>query len=102
MSGESGDKTNNSRRPKRKKTLLELRDEESSLIQERRELKRRLSKLNIHLEEQRSINQELKRMKKEESRRRASSKSELVPDLNIPFEEDVALLSSSSSVMLVS
>ncbi|KAI3463444.1 hypothetical protein Pfo_020107 [Paulownia fortunei] len=52
-----------SKRSRKKKTLAELKDEENSLIKERRELKREIAALRMNLEKQRATNEHLKRMK---------------------------------------
>ncbi|XP_042063931.1 uncharacterized protein LOC121807713 isoform X2 [Salvia splendens] len=57
-----GEKTN-SKRSRKKKTLAELKDEESSLLNERRELKREMAALRMNLERQRATHEKLKRMK---------------------------------------
>ncbi|XP_047968718.1 uncharacterized protein LOC125212553 isoform X2 [Salvia hispanica] len=57
-----GEKTN-SKRSRKKKTLAELKDEESSLLKERRELKREMAALRMNLERQRATHERLKRMK---------------------------------------
>ncbi|XP_057794949.1 uncharacterized protein LOC131011169 [Salvia miltiorrhiza] len=57
-----GEKTN-SKRSRKKKTLAELKDEESSLLKERRELKREMTALRMNLERQRATHEKLKRMK---------------------------------------
>lgn len=57
-----GEKTIN-KRSRKKKTLSELKDEESSLLKERRELKREMAALRMNLERQRATNEKLKRMK---------------------------------------
>ncbi|KAL6570446.1 hypothetical protein OROMI_014960 [Orobanche minor] len=44
-------------------TLAELRDAESSLLKERRDLKRELAALRLNLDKQRTTNENLKRMK---------------------------------------
>ncbi|KAL1565006.1 hypothetical protein AAHA92_07279 [Salvia divinorum] len=52
-----------SKRGRKKKTLAELKDEESSLLKERRELKREMAALRMNLEGQRATHERLKRMK---------------------------------------
>ncbi|XP_019051710.1 PREDICTED: uncharacterized protein LOC104588523 isoform X2 [Nelumbo nucifera] len=51
------------RRSRKKKTFAELKDEESLLLKERTHLKKELAALRITLEEQRTRNESLKRMK---------------------------------------
>ncbi|GAB4854635.1 hypothetical protein Ancab_023218 [Ancistrocladus abbreviatus] len=55
--------TTTSKRPRRKKTFAELKEEESSLLKERSYLKKELATLHVTLKEQRSINENLKKMK---------------------------------------
>ncbi|KAL8502024.1 hypothetical protein ACS0TY_021234 [Phlomoides rotata] len=54
---------NPSKRSRKKKTLAQLKDEESSLLKERRDLKRKLVTIEMNLEKQRATNENLKRMK---------------------------------------
>ncbi|WJX70086.1 hypothetical protein P8452_54234 [Trifolium repens] len=49
--------------PKRKKTLAELKEEESLLSKERRNLKNELASLRLAVEKERTTNESLKRMK---------------------------------------
>lgn len=51
------------KRPRRKKTFVELKEEEGSLLKERTYLKKKLEKLRLTLKEHRSMNEKLKRMK---------------------------------------
>ncbi|XP_048129776.1 uncharacterized protein LOC125313760 [Rhodamnia argentea] len=51
------------KRPRKKKTLAELREEESLLLKERRDLRQELVTLRLNFEKERSINQSLKRTK---------------------------------------
>ncbi|KAK9742199.1 hypothetical protein RND81_03G154900 [Saponaria officinalis] len=51
------------KRPRRKKTFTELKEEESSLLKERSYLKKELATLRMTLKEQRSLNDNLKRIK---------------------------------------
>lgn len=52
-----------SKRPRRKKTFAELKEEEGSLLKEQTYLKKKLEKLRLTLKERRSMNEKLKRMK---------------------------------------
>ncbi|PSS07546.1 Major facilitator superfamily domain-containing protein [Actinidia chinensis var. chinensis] len=54
-----------SRRPRKKKTLAELKKEEILLVKERRDLKRELARLRVTLENQRATNERLKRLKRD-------------------------------------
>ncbi|KAK4427956.1 hypothetical protein Salat_1564600 [Sesamum alatum] len=56
------DKTT-SKRSRKKKTLVELKDEESWLLKERIDLKRQMAALRMDLERQKATNEKLKRMK---------------------------------------
>ncbi|KAG8379751.1 hypothetical protein BUALT_Bualt07G0122000 [Buddleja alternifolia] len=51
------------KRSRKKKSLVELKDEENSLLKERRDLKREMVALRMNLERQRTKNENLKRMK---------------------------------------
>ncbi|KAG6410697.1 hypothetical protein SASPL_128762 [Salvia splendens] len=61
LNGDSGKSI--SKRSRKKKTLTELKDEENSLLKERRNLKRDIAALRINLEEQIAKNENLKRIK---------------------------------------
>ncbi|CAA0824411.1 Unknown protein [Striga hermonthica] len=52
-----------SKRTRKKKTVAELKDDESTLLKERRQLKRQLAALRLSLEKQRASNENLKRIK---------------------------------------
>ncbi|CAO2816902.1 unnamed protein product [Amaranthus hypochondriacus] len=52
-----------SKRPRRKKTFAELKEEENSLLKERTLLKKELASIHLSVKEQRSINENLKRIK---------------------------------------
>ncbi|XP_057787873.1 uncharacterized protein LOC131005084 [Salvia miltiorrhiza] len=52
-----------SKRSRKKKTLTELKDEENSLLKERRDLKRGIAALRVNLEKQIAKNENLKRIK---------------------------------------
>ncbi|XP_073148099.1 uncharacterized protein [Henckelia pumila] len=51
------------KRSRKKKTLVELKEEENLLVKERRELKRGIASLRLKLEKQRATNKSLKRTK---------------------------------------
>ncbi|KAL6972878.1 hypothetical protein U1Q18_027054 [Sarracenia purpurea var. burkii] len=51
------------KRTRRKKTLVELKQEEILLLKERRHLKRELATLHVNLEKQRATSESLKRLK---------------------------------------
>lgn len=84
----SGQKAS-SKRSRKKKNLAELKEEENSLIKERRDLKREIAALHANLENQRSVNERLKRMKLElpPIQERELTSLPILPDLNIPFDE---------------
>lgn len=52
-----------SKRSRKKKTLAELKEEESSLLKERKQLKMEMTTLRMNLERQRATNEKLRRMK---------------------------------------
>ncbi|KAI4355795.1 hypothetical protein L6164_004535 [Bauhinia variegata] len=55
--------TTTTKRSRRKKTLAELKEEESILLKERRDLKNELASLRVSVEKHRASNERLKRMK---------------------------------------
>ncbi|KAM7258405.1 hypothetical protein ACFE04_014146 [Oxalis oulophora] len=63
----------NTKRSRRKKTLAQLRDEESFLLDERRELRSKLTSVYRKIEELRGSNENLKKMKSEGTLKIASS-----------------------------
>ncbi|KAL9230287.1 hypothetical protein vseg_005660 [Gypsophila vaccaria] len=63
ISAASDTPTTSNKRPRRKKTFNELKEEESSLLKERSYLKKELATLHMTLKEQRSLNNNLKRIK---------------------------------------
>ncbi|KAK1436786.1 hypothetical protein QVD17_02569 [Tagetes erecta] len=91
--------TTPTKRPRRKKTLPELKEDETALLKERKQLKRQLATLQATCQEQRMENERLKKMKNdmksqvtlgvsgctEEER----NENFVVPDLNIPAGEDL-------------
>ncbi|XP_073036338.1 uncharacterized protein [Primulina eburnea] len=78
-----------SKRSRKKKNFAELKEEENTLIKERRDLKREVAALRVNLENQRSVNERLKRTKLElpPLQERELTSLPVLPDLNIPFEE---------------
>uniref|UniRef100_A0A1J3HAL8 Uncharacterized protein n=1 Tax=Noccaea caerulescens TaxID=107243 RepID=A0A1J3HAL8_NOCCA len=72
------------KRSRKKKTLAELKEEESLLLKERKGLKNELASMRDLLKQQRARNEALKKMQAE-SKKNADS-SFLLPDLNIPLE----------------
>ncbi|EPS64967.1 hypothetical protein M569_09813 [Genlisea aurea] len=82
------ERNNSSKRP-RKKTLAELKDEESSLLKERRVLEREMAAMRSNLERRRAENEKIKRAKIEfmRSTEEEDSVKFALPDLNVPFDE---------------
>ncbi|XP_047318775.1 uncharacterized ENTR1 family protein-like [Impatiens glandulifera] len=85
------------KRPRKKKTLADLKEEEMLLMNEKRHLKKELEALRLNIENQRAINQNFKRLKIDKLAA-ASDVGEGVsylkngfslPDLNIVYEEDL-------------
>ncbi|XP_075491776.1 uncharacterized protein LOC142529939 [Primulina tabacum] len=85
----SSTQKSSSKRSRKKKNLAELKEEENSLIKERRDLKREIAALRANLENQRSVNERLKRMKLDlpPIQERDLTSLPILPDLNIPFDE---------------
>ncbi|KFK42444.1 hypothetical protein AALP_AA2G257300 [Arabis alpina] len=82
------------KRSRKKKTLVELREEEIMLLKERKGLKNELESMRDLVEQQRARNNALKKMKAE-SQSTLSCKlafeqgsSFLLPDLNMPLDTD--------------
>ncbi|KAJ0804244.1 putative transcription factor bZIP family [Helianthus annuus] len=92
--------TTPTKRPRKKKTLAELREDETRLLKERKQLKRQLASLQATCQKHRKDNESLKKMKDDmKSQVLASSKENdcvegkkndgfVLPDLNIPAGED--------------
>ncbi|XP_073294408.1 uncharacterized protein [Primulina huaijiensis] len=78
-----------SKRSRKKKNLAELKEEENTLVKEKRDLKREIAALRVNLENQRSVNERLKRTKLElpPLQERELTSLPVLPALNIPFEE---------------
>ncbi|KAK3188599.1 hypothetical protein Dsin_028160 [Dipteronia sinensis] len=55
--------TTTTKKPRKKKTLAELREEEDFLLKERGNLKNQLARLRVNFEEQRATNETLKKIK---------------------------------------
>ncbi|ESQ35231.1 hypothetical protein EUTSA_v10008783mg [Eutrema salsugineum] len=73
------------KRSRKKKTLAELKDEESLLLKERKGLKNELASMRDLLKQQRARNESLKKMQAESQRNNGSF---LLPDLNIPLDSN--------------
>ncbi|KAG2324532.1 hypothetical protein Bca52824_007260 [Brassica carinata] len=84
------------KRSRKKKTLAELKDEEVMLLKESKGLKNELARMRDLVEEQRTRNNALKKMKAESqsalSCKRAiqQGSSFLLPDLNMPLDTDMS------------
>lgn len=93
------------RNSKRKKTLAELKEEESLLLKERINLKNELASLRLTVEKERATNESLKRMKLDLESQQNSSTSNaslkvqeigkqepkfVLPDLNLLVEEGLS------------
>lgn len=80
--------TNTAKRSRKKKTLAELKEEESLLLKERRNLKNKLATLRLSFEQQRAENETLKRMKLDVLSQqtmeivRASASQDAIPNQN--------------------
>ncbi|KAJ0257102.1 Uncharacterized protein HA466_0080300 [Hirschfeldia incana] len=77
------------KRSRKKKTLAELREEESLLLKEKKSLKNELASMRDMLKQQRARNESLKKMQQDaESLKKDDSSSFLLPDLNIPLDNN--------------
>ncbi|KVH98067.1 uncharacterized protein LOC112511256 [Cynara cardunculus var. scolymus] len=85
--------TTPTKRPRKKKTLAELKEDETTLLKERKQLKRQLASLQATCQQQRMENESLKKMKMDlqcdvEGLKAEAIGSFAVPDLNIPVAGD--------------
>ncbi|XP_050382073.1 uncharacterized protein LOC126799010 [Argentina anserina] len=64
-----------SKRPRKRKTLVQLKEEESLLLKERRNLKKELLTLRLNVEKQRATNENLKRIKLQQTLMKVASSS---------------------------
>ncbi|KAI7741909.1 hypothetical protein M8C21_008891 [Ambrosia artemisiifolia] len=90
--------TTPTKRPRRKKTLAELKEDEIALLKERKQLKRQLASLQATCQKQRKENESLKKMKNEMKSQQVlvvsncteeqKNDSFVIPDLNIPAGEE--------------
>ncbi|KAM0034825.1 putative transcription factor bZIP family [Helianthus debilis subsp. tardiflorus] len=92
--------TTPTKRPRKKKTLAELREDETRLLKERKQLKRQLASLQVTCQKHRKDNESLKKMKDDMRSQVLASSEEndcvegkkndgfVLPDLNIPAGED--------------
>ncbi|KAF8048127.1 hypothetical protein N665_2665s0002 [Sinapis alba] len=82
------------KRSRKKKTLVELKDEEVMLLNESKGLKNELASIRNLVEQQRARNNALKKMKAESqsalSCKREQGTSFLLPDLNMPLDTDTS------------
>ncbi|KAL1221038.1 hypothetical protein V5N11_012300 [Cardamine amara subsp. amara] len=74
------------KRSRKKKTLAQLKEEESLLLKERKGLKNELASMQDLLEKQRARNESLKKMQAESQKN--DDTSFLLPDLNIPLDNN--------------
>ncbi|KAH0877600.1 hypothetical protein HID58_064994 [Brassica napus] len=77
------------KRSRKKKTLAELKEEESLLLKEKKCLKNELASMRDMLKQQRARNESLKKIQQAaESQKNDESSSFLLPDLNIPLDNN--------------
>ncbi|KAL0723592.1 hypothetical protein Bca4012_038191 [Brassica carinata] len=77
------------KRSRKKKTLAELKEKESLLLKEKKSLKNELECMRDLLSQQRARNESLKKMQQDaESLKKDDSSSFLLPDLNIPLDNN--------------
>ncbi|KAI3737538.1 hypothetical protein L2E82_27542 [Cichorium intybus] len=79
--------TTPTKKPRKKKTLAELKEDETLLLKERKQLKRQLATLQATFEKQRNENESLKKMKMDMQLQQQGDEF-VLPDLNIPAGED--------------
>ncbi|KAK9069821.1 hypothetical protein SSX86_010217 [Deinandra increscens subsp. villosa] len=84
--------TTPTKRPRKKKTLAELKEDEMTLLKERKQLKRQIATLQVTCQKQRKENESLKKMKNDmksqvfavsSCAKEQQNDSFVVPDLNI-------------------
>ncbi|EOA37103.1 hypothetical protein CARUB_v10010293mg [Capsella rubella] len=75
------------KRSRKKKTLAQLKEEESLLLKEKKGLKNELASMRDLLKQQRARNESLKKKMQAESQKNEDS-SFLLPDLNIPLDNN--------------
>ncbi|KAI3773461.1 hypothetical protein L1987_47990 [Smallanthus sonchifolius] len=89
--------TTPTKRPRKKKTLAELKEDETTLLKERKQLKRQLATLQATCQKERKENERLKKMKNDMKSQQVLAVSDcteeqnnsfVLPDLNIPAGED--------------
>ncbi|GJY37777.1 hypothetical protein Tco_0424141 [Tanacetum coccineum] len=93
--------TTPTKRPRKKKTLAELKDDETTLLKERKQLKRQVANLLATCEKRRKENESLNKMKNDmQPHKQGLATSEVndhteekdggfvLPDLNIPAGEE--------------
>lgn len=86
--------TTPTKRPRKKKTLAALKEEEVLLTVEQNHLKRQVEALQANYEKQRKENESLMQMKmaiQVESQKEVKDKIVLLPDLNVPAGEEVIM-----------
>ncbi|KAL4559887.1 hypothetical protein LXL04_032033 [Taraxacum kok-saghyz] len=88
--------TTPTKRPRKKKTLAELKEDETLLLKERKQLKRQLATLQATFDKQRNENESLKKMKMDMQLHQGLEPESVgneengfvIPDLNMPAGED--------------
>ncbi|KAF9663434.1 hypothetical protein SADUNF_Sadunf17G0049600 [Salix dunnii] len=86
--------TPTTKRSRKKKTLVELREEESLLLKERRHLKNKLATLHVTVEKERATNGRLKRMKLDFL---SQQRPEVLP-ASVKSEDDIPILPQEKKV----
>nr|XP_043637227.1 uncharacterized protein LOC122608205 [Erigeron canadensis] len=93
-------KTTPTKRPRKKRTLAELKEDETTLLKERKQLKRQLATLQATCQKQREENASLKKMKNDLQSKELvvpevkdcmegkEARGFVLPDLNFPAGED--------------
>ncbi|KAL0699538.1 hypothetical protein Bca4012_055660 [Brassica carinata] len=76
------------KRSRKKKTLAELKEEESLLLKEKKGLKNELASMRNLLKQQRARNESLKKLQAAAETQKNDDSSFLLPDLNIPLDND--------------
>ncbi|KAJ6683625.1 hypothetical protein OIU85_007324 [Salix viminalis] len=86
--------TPTTKRSRKKKTLVELREEESLLLKERRHLKNKLAALRMTVEKERATNGRLKKMKLDFL---SQQRPEILP-ASVKSEDDISILPQETKV----
>ncbi|KAF3574704.1 hypothetical protein Bca4012_096632 [Brassica carinata] len=80
--------TTHFKRSRKKKTLAELKEEESLLLKEKKDLKNELASMRNLLKQQRARNESLKKLQAAAETQKNDDSSFLLPDLNIPLDDN--------------